>query len=497
MSRRHYYDYKTGTIHRTKPGRRHYTLGGSSDWLGWDVQDVSANNAIYGNLEKMLARVRDLERNDAYVGQHLRLLQANIIGSTGFKFRCNRKINASGRKDKTFNDRVQMLWRNAGKLKNSPTMDGRMSRVDIGNFWIRRLIVDGEVICVKVKGTRVNKFRYAKKFIDPSLLDWRLNEKVRGSENVIKMGVEVDNDNRPVAYHFLKRHRNAAFFEHTSHRPDDYERIPADQVEHSYFVERPGQVRGVSSLAPVGVRARQLDKYEEALVTGARVAASKMAFYIPSEDFDPANIPGMDISGEIKQELEPGTMELLPEGIKGVDSFDPGYPPNNLEEFHKVMVRGIASAMGADYNVMANNLSDVNYSSLRQMELTMRTIWRGLQRFYVEHHEEPDFLAWLDVQMINPDSPALDENKVRGLLEEECYKFQGRGWHWIDPQKEAAANETALANNLTSEPRIIEETLGEDWEDILEEREEFKAVVESKNLVIQQLTDESTDSTTE
>ena len=247
---KHFFDHRTGKIHRRPKSQRHYTLGGASDWLGWDVQDVSPNLAIHNNIEKALARARDLERNDAYVGQHLRLLQSNVIGPTGFKFRACRKTN-NGRPDKTFNDRIQHFWKIAGKLKNSPTIDGRLSRVDAGNFWVRRFSVDGEVICIRVPGARVNKFGYAKKFIDPSLLDYRLNGRVAGTENIIKMGVEVDTQNRPIAYHFLKNHRNRAYFEEIGYRADDYERIPARLVEHSFFQERPGQVRGFTPLAPV------------------------------------------------------------------------------------------------------------------------------------------------------------------------------------------------------------------------------------------------------
>lgn len=481
-----YYNHKTGKMHkRGGVGRRHYSLGQSADWLGWEVSDVSANLAIHNNAEKVLSRARDLERNDAYVGQHLRLLRSNVIGPNGFKFAACRKSN-NGRIDKSFNDRLETLWRLAGKLKNSPTEDGRMSRVDVGHHWVQRLAVDGEVICIRIPGSDVNKYRYSKRFVDPSLLDWRLNGRVRDSQNMIKMGVEVDERNRPVAYHFLKQHRNRAFFEELGYRLEDYERVPADLVEHSYLVERAGQVRGVSPLAPAGVRSRMLDKFEEAVVVGSRVAASKMAFYRPDENFDPANIPGFEEDGELKQEVEPGMLELLPHGIAGIEEFNPGYPPANLEEFHKVMARGIASAVGADYCLMANNLSDVNYSSLRQMELTMRSLWRGMQRFYVEHHEEPDFLAWLEVQIINPDSPPLDANKVRSLIDEECYRFQGRGWEWVDPAKEVSAQAEALANNLTSESRIIASTLGEDYEVILEERAEFQRKARQLKLTQQQ-----------
>jgi len=474
------YDFRTGKL-RKKSAGRHYTMGGTSDWMGWDVSDVSANLAVHENAEKVLARGRDLERNDPYVAQHLRLLVSNVIGASGFKFSCSLKSN-NGRASKTFNQELARQWRLAGKLKNSPTEDGRMSRVDVGNHWVRRLAVDGEVICVRVQGSDVNRFRYSKKFIDPSLLDWRLNGRVRNSDNVIKMGVEVDQNNRPVAYHFLNRHRNAAYFEHVGYRPEDYERIPVDLVEHSFLMERSGQVRGISPMAPVGVRSRMLDKFEEAVVVGCRVAASKMAFYRPGENFDVNSIPGMEEDGELKQEVEPATLELLPPGIDGVEPFDPGYPPANLEQFHRVMGRGIASGLGADYCLMSNNLADVNYSSLRQMVLTMRSLWRGMQRFYIEHHEEPDFLAWLEVQRINPDGPEFDSAKLDKLLRDECYKFQGRGWQWVDPQKEVNAQATALEHNLTSEARIIAETHGVDFEDILEEREEFQREVERRNL---------------
>jgi capsid protein len=167
-------------------------------------------------------------------------------------------------------------------------------------------------------------------------------------------------------------------------------------------------------------------------------------------------------------------MELLPRGID-VDTFDPNFPPANLEEFHKVISRGIAAGVGANYNQIFENYEGVNYSSLREAKLKDRDIWRTLQRFYVEHFEEIWFTRWCEVQQLNGQS-ALDADKIAALLEDDCYRFDARGWQWVDPLKEIKANIEAVGAGFTSPQRVIADSTGEDPAVILDEIREFNAM---------------------
>lgn len=484
------YNLTTGQFHRpaAKSKERFYSAGSSDSFVGWDVGDVSANAAWYPQALKVLARARDLERNNDYVRAFLRLNKVNVIGPKGIKLRSCRKNNRRN-PDKVFNDLFEADYVSSGKIKNSPTVEGGLSRRDMGDMWLDRLAVDGEVILIRRYSTKYNKYGYARQFVDAAQLDHSLNGRgypLAENNNILKMGVEFDDDARPVAYHFLTEHPTEHIWQTNEKR--EHVRVEAKFVEHSYFRERPGQVRGVPLIAPGATRARMLDKFEEAIAVGSRVAASKMLFYKPNDDWDGGGDdgaePGVEDDDELhlRQEVEPGMAERLPRGLD-VETFDPSYPPGNLDEFIQAMGRGLASSVGGDYTMMFNDLKGTSYSTLRQAAISQRDVYRCLQAFYIEHHLEPDLHCWAEAALLSG-SMRGDETKVRLLLEDECYRFQPRGWQWVDPAKDMAANQSALESNLTSEQRLVEELHGEDYEVILDEKADFKKAAEKRGLKV-------------
>ena len=473
------FNSRSGKLERRRTNRRRFfALGARESFVGWEAQDVSADSALYPQLVQLVARARDLERSNDYIRSFLRLLKANVIGAYGVKLTACRKAR-NGRIDKAFNTAVEKAWRASGKLRHSPTVCGRLTRKDIGDMLMTRLAVDGEALVVERMGFPGNRWRYALQLLDSMRLDWRVNGQLPNG-NRAKMGVEVDDDDRPLAYHILKMHPSEGLFGWQLNQPE-FERIPAERVWHIYVAERPGQTRGVTWLAAPGLRARMLDKFEEAICVGARVAASKMGFYKPTEDYED-DLPGEETEAVLRQEVEPGMLELLPRGLD-LDTFDPNFPPANLEEFHKVISRGIASGLGGNYSHMFSNYEGVNYSSLREAKLTDRDFWRALQRFYVDHFEEVWFGRWAQAQQLN-EASGLDPGKLEALVEEDCYRFTPRGWQWVDPLKEVNANVSAIAAGLTSPQRIIEETSGEDPEVILDEIAEFMEIAAAKGAVL-------------
>jgi lambda family phage portal protein len=481
MASQYTFNRATGKFEQRRGGRRgkrFYQLASNESFVGWETHDVSADASMHGQLVSMVARARDLERNNDYVIRHLALQKANVIGPRGFKFTSCRKAR-NGRVDRTFNRALEAAWKAAGKLKHSPTTCGKMTRKDLLDLVLDRWMVDGECLVIHHPGFAENKWRYAVQVVDSMRLDWTLNGRLPNG-NAVKMGVEVDEYDRPVAYHILDQHPSEGIFGwNATNRPR--QRIEAEHVTHVYSIERPGQSRGVTHLAAPGLRARMLDKFEEAVVLGARIAASKMGFYKPNDEYD-GEAPGEDENGtaDLRQEVEPGLFELLPRGLD-VDTFDPNYPPANLEEFHKTIARGIASGLGGNYNHIFNNYEGVNYSSLREAKLTDRDAWRTLQGFIVDHFEEPNFLRWAMVQQINKVA-GLDSAKLAASMADDCYRFSGRGWQWVDPLKEVQAANLAIAGGHTSPQRIIEDTSGADPEELLEETAEFMKMAEAQGV---------------
>ena len=468
---------------RRLPGRRFYGAGSSAGYLSWDVENVSGDAALYFNLNRIKARTRDLARNNDYARHFLRLLESNVIGPNGLTLQSRRY--QGDKLDRPFNLALESHWKTSGKLKHSPTACGGMTRRELASLWLRTLAIDGEVLEVFYPG-HSNRYRFASRIVDSALIDWQKNELLPNG-NRIKMGVEVDDNDRPVAFWLLTRNPSDIVFAGPLNGPT-HQRIPASRARLSFLREFAGQTRGVSWLASPAIRAQMLQKFEEAVIVTSRAAASKGGFYkvtedyegrLPGEDGDEGDAP-IDPSELVRRQVEPGEWELLPRGVEPVP-YDPQFPPQGLDTMAKVMLRGLASGLGGSYVHIANNLEGVNYSSIRSGDLEQRSIYRGLQSFVIDHHEEPLFTEWAKILRMNPDTP-IDGRKLDSCLDRDEYRFLGRGWDWVDPLKEVMAHKEALKLKLTTRGDIIAQTTGEDIEDVLDRAQQEEEMMRERGM---------------
>lgn len=452
-----------------KAQRRYYSAGSTAEFLSWNTPNVSADTALYLHMNVIKGRCRDLARNNDYCREFLRLLESNVVGPNGFTLQGRRY--AGEKKDKAFNAALEAHWKSAGKLKNAPTTCRTMTKRELAALWVRTLATDGEVLEL-LHPAHGNRYRFASQIIDSSLLDASLN-KMLPNGNRIKMGVEVDRYGAHVAYWVLNRHPNDIVFP-VGNEPL-HTRYTSDRARLSFLQEFPGQTRSVSWFASPAIRAQMLQKFEEAVVVTSRAAASKGGFYTLDKDADGVIGPGEegDADGDpqasdfVRETVEPGQWLMLPRGVTPHE-YDPKFPPANLGEMTKVMVRALAAGAGGSYHSISQNLEGVNYSSIRAGDLEQRGIWRALQQFVIDHHEEPYFCAWALILRLNKETP-IDGRKLDACLAGDEYKFLGRGWEWVDPQKEVLAHKEALALGLTTRGRIIAERTGEDAEEVFDD----------------------------
>ena len=261
------------------PRRRGYAMaklgGETNDWFSGDL---TADQAIYGCLRRMRNRARDLACNDDYTRRFIHLAKTNVIGHRGIQYRA-RCVDYRGSEaipadvDNLILQTAFGVWSQMGGC----TVDRRQSFIDVLEMLIECWIVDGEFICRKVKGYD-NEFGYALQPIDADRLDERLNREKSANLNEIRMGVEIDEWTAPVAYHFLDGNQSVHSYGYAQQR---HIPVPAAEIIHVYRMERPGQTRGVTYLAPIALRKKMLDGFMHAVVVGARAAACKMDRYEP------------------------------------------------------------------------------------------------------------------------------------------------------------------------------------------------------------------------
>ena len=436
----------------------------------------SADYEIRYALRIVRARSRDLWMNNPYAKKFVKMCSLNMVGPKGVKMQpkvlTDRPVidKKTGEPieimDSQANSKIHEGWKKWGKRGNCD-VTGRLSFVDCERLFAETLARDGEVLIREIINFP-NEFGYALQFIDIDCLDEQLN-RVEPNGNIIKMGVEQDSWNRPVAYWILERHPG----ELMPARPIQkrWDRIPAEEIIHAYLPDRVNQSRGMPWMHAIIGNLNQLGGLEEAELVASRMAAAQMGFIQTEEGDYPGN--SKDSKGNPQIEAEPGTFPVLPEGWK-MQMFNPTHPNGNFQNFAKHMLRSVASGMLVSYNSLATDLEGVNYSSIRAGVLEERDCWMMLQKFMIEALHERIFPNWLKMSLLKQivHLPLSKFDRFNSV------KWQPRTWQWVDPLKDVAARVEALNAGMATRTGLNAED-GKDYEtDILHELAEEKKLEE-------------------
>ena len=193
-----------------------------------------------------------------------------------------------------------------------------MSFLDAQKLFVETLYRDGEVLVQHIP-TNTNKFGYMIRFYEADHLDEEYND-TASNGNAIKMGVEVDSFDKPVAYYMFKDHPYDTLYSKTR----KHIRVPASELLHVYLCNRPEQTRGVSPISTAMANIKLLNGYFEAEIVSARTAASKMGFFV-SPDGNSYVGDGIEDNFAPVMNATAGTFEQLPAGMS-FQQFDPSHP---------------------------------------------------------------------------------------------------------------------------------------------------------------------------
>lgn len=418
----------------------------------WGTTSYSADSELRTSLKAIRARSREMAINDDYAKKFIRMVETNVVGKNGIVLQ-SQVLSASGKTaDEGARANIEQGWKEWTK-RGSCDVTGKYTFRDIQKLVISSVARDGEVLVRKVKGYD-NPFGYALQLIEADHLDENYND-VLANGNHVKMGVEYNVWNRPVAYHIYPVHPGDVAF---GHNFAERMRIPADEIMHIFVDERISQSRGVPWMHAALARLKMLNSYEEAELVAARIGAAKMGFFT-SEGGE--QYQGDDTEdGNPVMEVEPGVFEVLPKGFN-FQMFDPQHPTTAFQPFLKALLRGIASGLNVSYHQLANDLDAANYSSLRGGEIEVRDAWRDIQCFMIEHFLIEVFEDWLRMALLTGavNLPLSKFDKFKAA------KWQPRGWQWVDPQKDLASRTDAIDNMLETRQDVAAEQ-GKDLEEI-------------------------------
>ena len=441
----------------------------------WNVYNRPVDVDIRYGMSLIRARARQLAQNSDHAKGFLRIVRNNIVGAPGFVLQ-SKASRANGRPDTATRERVEAEWRDWGKRGNCE-ISGKFSWRSLQRHVIETVVRDGEAF-LRILPYWDNRWGFALQVIDPEAVDIAYDGEYQGRE--IRMGVELDEYRKPVAYWVQAEPR----LSRSSYRNGERFRVPAEEMIHVYLPEFVWQSRGVSWLAVSAGRLHMIQGTEDAEVTASRASAAKFAAY-EAQEWAPApepigsNILGPDGQpltsdpGAFAQDLAPGAMEVVPYGYQ-LRMLDPQHPNSAMPDFLKWALRSTATGWGVSYNTIGNDAEGVNYTSLRFFLGVERDNWMEMQDWFEEDLPSPVFDRWLDNQIMfgNLSPRPGQEHQLRAR------KWQPRRWEGPDPVKQAQADETELRIGSTTLHEIAARK-GRDFDDMLAQRVQEIAAIKS------------------
>lgn len=458
----------------------------------WVVNGVHINDDIAAALLVVRNRSRELYQNNPHVQNYFQLLETHVVGPDGYtlKVRTREKVGNTFQPRARINALVERHWKRFG-ARGVFDVTGRHSLKSLLALMVTTVARDGEAIVVRhtFKPTKKNPYGIAYQLIATDRLDLTHNVGENDQGVSICMGVEIDRFQKPIAYHFNDAQANQSLQRRQSRRV----RVPADQVIHIYAQEHAEQVRGVPWLNAVMLPLHQLKQFEDSTMVAARIGASKTGFFYNENGESggaEALASGVDEAGNLVMDAEPGLLQALPPGWK-FQAFTPDFPAATFEAFVKAIKRSIANGVRIGYNTLFQDLSDVNYSSIRQDLIASRDMWKNLHAWVIEWFLEVIYEDWLQQSFLNnalkdADGWAVPNTVISELLQD--YDFFGRSFPWVDPKNDMEALILAINMGIISRPRVAE-MMGEDIYAQGEESAAFRDFIKRLDLNVEGVND--------
>lgn len=435
----------------------------------WVVSAVSPDDEVRGDMRLLRGRARELSRNSPHVGQYQNLLLSNVLGSHGMTLQAQ-VLDGRGNVDKKTSEMIEAAWEDY--WSGPVSADGKLTGDLFEQLQLQTAAIEGESFTHTLMGA---EFRHgiAVQGIDPDMIDETYHRGGVGPDPEVRMGVEIDQHGRPLGYWIWDRPMYMTYL--PGQIPRGRYKIPASEMLHHYRPHRANQTRGVTWLARAMFALKMLDGYTEAELVAARTAAAKMGFL---QWKDPA-LGNSDDAKPVTMEANPGSIEELPPGME-FQEWAPQHPNTAYGTFVQGILRSVASALGVNYNALANDLVGVNYSSMRAGLLIERELWQMLQGWWIRSFRQPMFEQWLQAATLSGALrlPNADWRQYAAV------RWVPRGWDWVDPLKDSEADEVALRLGLTSRRRILAEQ-GLDFSDVLDELAEEKKLAAAAGVLIE------------
>lgn len=442
-------------VDRVLATRRYDAASRKGRAQNWFPTGGSANAEAGPALDIIRRRARDMAMNDGWGAQICAKLPAKMIG-TGILPRADAK-------DQPTRERARDAW--LSFVENSDP-SGQSDFYGQSLLTAATVVKSGEALVrwhirSKDSGLRVP---LQCEVLEPDYLDTRRLE-VTASGNLVIQGVEYDGDGRRVAYWLFPIHPGELGQLSVAGRAVyQSQRVDARFIDHVYRIDRPGQVRGVSWLAPVLIAMRDIADYEEAELVRKKIAAC-LAFFVQTKGASAQSVAkvvreqGEDGGKPRLEAVTPGRIHYL-DADQEVSSHDPNQSPmTGYADYLATQLRKAAAGVGMTYEGLSGDLSRVNYSSIREGKLDFWELLDSWQyNMLIPQHCRP---AWRRVMQVASFSGLKVASDQRAI-------FTPPKRPWVDPMKDVESKLYELHAGLESWPEAVAAS-GDDPEDRIAE----------------------------
>lgn len=430
----------------------------------WAPINTSGDSELVTSLRLLRSRSRQLVRDNEHAKNAVRIVANNVVNA-GIGLQAA-VATAGGKLLTRVNSDIEAAFERWKEAQSCHTA-GKLHFHDIERLAIMALVRDGEVLIRKVRRPfgNDNRIPLALEIIEADrLVDNYSAATAPGTGHAIRMGVEVDEWLRPVAYWLYPTHPGD--YQFTTFVPSRYVRVPADEICHLYLIDRWPQTRGEPWFHTTLKRLHNAAGYEEAEIVAARASASIMGIITSPEAPSPDEVD--TDRGQRLDDLEPGVVKHLYPGEE-FTGFAPNRPNAAIDPFMRHMLRAVASGIGCSYSALTKDYSQANYSSERAAQLEDRVLWRILQGWFIRNFRTELHREWLEAAVMAGAVNIPDFYSKRDKY--EVVRFKPPGWSWIDPTKEVTAYKAAVRCGFMTVGDVIAQTAnGADPEDIFKAR---------------------------
>lgn len=435
---------------------------------------------------RIMEYARDMDRNDAIVGQMVDRAVQNIIqgGLT--------PDPKTG--DPELDKQIKLRWADWASDARQCSVDGELVYRDLEKLALRQMFVDGD------------DFTLLGEEGDLQLIEaHRCRTPQRTRQNCVH-GVLMDDQRKRLQYWFTKEDIDPMMAVARMSDITPVEAFDADgyrNVLHLRNIKRVTQTRSVSAFAPVF---DLLGMHED--LQFAKLVQQQVTSCIGIIRNRDANFKGgaVDAYGanttdtwattaqrRLIEEISPG-MELR--GLPGeqISGFSPNVPNAEFFQQMRTILQLIGINLGMPLVLLLMDASDTNFSGWRGAMDQARMGFRDMQQHMIDHWECPIYL-WKLRQWAREDSAMRARLPVElgggarttaraSLL---VHEWNAPRWPYIQPLQDSQADQLRQ-EALQSSPRRIHGGLAQDWNDVIDETVEdngyaiLKAAEKAKEL---------------